>query len=146
MTPAAEEAPLRRRIILATGLLLALLTGCASITSQQLRDDPGEVFTFDVAHPYQAVYRTILAQARTCFPSPGMFVTIVVDGDLYTDTASGQIAVDLYASGRQVAVVAYDVTALPTGQTRVRGYAYSHDWGRRARAAQSWVTSGAKDC
>jgi hypothetical protein len=136
---------MRSRTIGVIGLM-ALLAGCANMTGQHLRAEAADVLTFDVAQPYQAVYRTILTQAGACYASGGYVAPTVIDGELSGDTASGQIAVRLYRMGRMVTLLAIDVTARATEQTRVIIYAYSHAQRRDARAIEGWVTTGATGC
>jgi hypothetical protein len=125
---------------------LVLLAGCANFTSQQLRADTTPVRTFDVAQPYQAVYRTILTQARTCYAGSILLNPIMVEGELFPDTASGQIAVNLYRVGQMVALFAVDVSALSAMHTRVVIYAYWSAQAKRAPTIEAWVTRGATDC
>jgi hypothetical protein len=129
-------------------LLLAafLIAGCAPATMQGLREQPGsQAAKFEVEQNYQAVYRTIVTNARKCWQTGMITAQMVVTADLYTDTKTGQISTALHGGLGVDTYLGIDIKALSDTRTEVTTYGVSA-WSKVAKVVEQWVKDGHTDC
>lgn len=118
-------------------LFLCFVAGCAPPTAQGLREKHHGKAVFEVQENYQPVYRKIVTNARDRFQSARM----VVQGDLYTDTKSGNVTVTFYGNfpvGANTHITV-DIEALSENQTRITTYYAFGTWRKHAKLVEEWV-------
>jgi hypothetical protein len=128
-------------------VLTALLAGCATYTVEDLRQKASSK-AFEVDQNYQAVYRTVVGQARKCYEMSTLGARRTVQGDLYTDIRSGHVMVTWYTGGPGLEAdtfLASDITALGDKRTRVVTY-YAPDSDGAASVVEHWVKDGLQEC
>jgi hypothetical protein len=102
-------------------LLVALVTGCAPATFGELRKKPGGgEASFQATQNYASVYRTILTNARKCYQGGAITAQLIVQGDLYPDTKSGEITVALHGGLGVDTYLGIDIKAIDDGNTTVK--------------------------
>lgn len=132
------------RVIMA--LAVALLAGCAPATVGALRTQSAGKQVFEVDTNYQAVYRTIIERARSCFQAGMITAQMMVQGDLYTDIRSGTISVALHGGLGVDTYLAIDVSAIGENRARVETYYAMNVHETNARAVEEWVRTGSAEC
>jgi hypothetical protein len=113
---------------------------------QGVREKHSGEYTFKASEPYQAVYRTVLHQARECFATGMITAQMVVDGDLYTDIKSGNVSVALHGGAGVDTYLVIDIKESTSTSSSVTVYNSLSTWERPARAVESWVLHGATEC
>jgi len=99
-----------------------------------------------VEQGYQQVYRTVLTNARRCWQTGMITATMIVNGDLFTDTRSGEISVTLYGGLGPSTYLAFDVRALSDTQTQVTSYAGLSSWAGATELPRRWLLEGWQSC
>lgn len=136
-----------KTLFLVIPLLFVFLSGCTPSTAGGVRDmGPDRRYSFTVPENYQPVYRKILSQERKCKQAGWIASQWVVQGDLYHDTKSGQITLELHgATGVNVYDVV-DVEFIDDKNTRVTAYFPFGPAEKFGRIIQEWVLEDSKEC
>lgn len=133
------------RAPIAATLVVALLAGCAPATMRELRQKPGSEVSFQTMQNYQAVYRTVLSNARRCHQFGMITAQWVVQGDLYTDTQAGEVTVALHGGLGVSTYLGVDIKAIGSHMTEVRVVSFSSNRDT-TRAVQGWVEGRSNRC
>lgn len=123
---------------------LVILAGCAPATMQGLREQ-GTHESFEVDQNYQAVYRTVIANARKCWQAGMITAQMMVTGDLYTDIQSAEVTAALHGAAGVDTYLGIDIKALGEARTKVTTF-HSATWGKAAQAVEQWFTKGHSEC
>lgn len=126
--------------------LICLLTACAPATMQGVREKHSGEYSFTANESYQAVYRTVLHQARDCFATGMITAQVIVDGDLYTDIKSGNISVALHGGAGVDTYLVIDIKESTPTSSKVTVYNSLSTWERSARAVEGWILHGSTEC
>lgn len=127
-------------------LLSVLLAGCATpSTVDGLRKDPAGREQFEISKDYQAVYRAIVEQARRCHQGNLITAQMQVQSDLYTDTKSGHVAVQLVSVWGPDVFAASDIASIGENRTRVATYYAVSSWKSFPALVERWV-NGSTSC
>jgi hypothetical protein len=129
---------------IATIILATALASCASAPSE-IRT-PGRQFSFTVAEDYQAVYQKAYERARACYQINAVGADITVQGDLHTNTKSGEIVMLWHNGLGGDAQRAIDVMAIDATHTKVIGSFKSGPVERLGAVLQRWFTENSKAC
>lgn len=124
----------------------AALAGCAPATMQGLREKPGGSGSFEAAQDYQRVYRTVLDNARRCYQHGMVTATMVVQGDLFTDTRTGVVTVALHGGMGVDTHLGVDVKSLGENRTQVTTYHAMSGWSDSPAMVRQWVLDGSAEC
>lgn len=128
-------------------LLVALVTGCAPATFGELRKKPGGgEASFQATQNYASVYRTILTNARKCYQGGAITAQLIVQGDLYPDTKSGEITVALHGGLGVDTYLGIDIKAIDDGNTTVKMYSALSSWSGSMKTIQAWVEGKSTAC
>lgn len=120
-------------------LFLCFAAGCAPSTAQNLREKHHGRAVFEVQENYQPVYRKILTNARDRFQAGLITAQMVVQGDLYTDTKSGNVTVALHGGLGVDTHMTIDIEALSENQTRITTYYALGTWKNSPKLVEEWV-------
>lgn len=125
--------------------LTAALAGCAPATMQELRLKPGGEANFQSPQNYQAVYRTILSNARRCYQAGMITAQMIVQGDLYTDTQTGEVTVALHGGLGVSTYLGVDIKSIGNDVTEVKIFSSSSNLAA-AKAIRAWVETKSDSC
>ena len=106
--------------IIAVGLML--VAGCAPSSSQGLKNKHCGKDVFEVHENYQPAYRRILQKTRANYQTGMITAQMMVQGDIYTDTESGNVTVALHGGLGVDTYVTMDIAALSDTSTKVTAY------------------------
>ena len=107
---------------------------------------PDRRYSFTVQENYQPVYRKILAQERKCYQTGMITAQMVVQGDLYHDTKSGEITVALHGGAGVNTYQVIDIEAIDDMRTKVVGYYAVGPVEKYGRILKEWVLEDSKEC
>lgn len=128
-------------------VFVVALAGCAPATMQGVRDlGPQKTYSFVVDQGYQAVYRTVLSQARKCYQTGMITAQMVVQGDLYHDTKSGTVSVALHGGLGVDTYQVIDITADGNSKTTIKAHYATGSIQKYGDLLKRWVLEGYKDC
>jgi len=127
-------------------LLAAALAGCAPATLQGLREKPAGSSTFEAPQNYQRAYRTIITNARKCYQTGMITAQMVVTGDLYNDTKTGEVTVALHGGLGVDTYLGIDIKALTEETTQVKTFHALSSWKDGATLVKQWVLDGSTEC
>ncbi len=133
------------KIIFAIFIALSIVA-CAPATIEGLRKDYANRYTFTVNENYQPVYRKILSTARKCYQTGMITAQMVVQGDLYQDTKSGNVTVALHGGFGVDTHMTIDVSALNDETTKVVVFNAVSTWNSAAQAVREWVEKDSTEC
>lgn len=133
--------------ILCLFVALVTLTSCAPSTAAGVRA-LGETrqFTFTAPQNYQAVYRKVLDQSRTCWQGGLITAQMMVNGDLYTDIKSGTITVAL-SGGLGVDVYqVIDISLVNENESLIKAYFPRGQVANYGKMLKQWVLDNSTSC
>lgn len=122
------------------------LAGCAPATMQGLREKPHGQTKFEVQRSYQSVYRTVLNNSRKCWQAGLITAQMIVTGDLYSDTRSGEVTVALHGGAGVDTYFGVDIKAVAEDRTEVQTFSAGRGWAPAASAVKEWLELGHTDC
>lgn len=122
------------------------LAACAPATVQELQSAPIEKLSFEIAQPYQHVYRAILDQARRCFHGGYTDARLYVGGDLYYDLKTGHVSVEAHTSNGAEIYLAADITAQGDTLSKVDVLVGLKLWDGLATDVEGWARQTSKRC
>lgn len=140
------DSSLRLRPCSAVLACLITIGGCAPATVQELRADHAGKHAFEVEENYQAVYRTVVTQARKCHQTGLITAQMVVQGDLYPDIKSGHVSIAVHGIGGVGTIAAVDVAALSDARSRVDTFYTFSSWTDFPPLVEEWVKDKSQDC
>jgi hypothetical protein len=128
-------------------LSAALLSGCAAMSLENLRDDPHASLDFDVEKSYQQVYSTALQRMRQCYMAKPLRSQLTVSDKRDNATKTGYITVKyLFDATGETYFLLVDVTAMNENRTHVKvSYAPSTK-DDDAAAVREWLQNDATTC
>jgi hypothetical protein len=122
------------------------LTGCAPATIEGVRQAPAGHETLVLEQGYQQAYRTVVTNARRCYQTGMITAQMVVTGDLYSDTQSGQITVALHGAVGVDTYLGVDIKALSDQRSQVDSYVSLSSWKPALGVVKRWLTEGSTEC
>jgi len=130
-------------------LLLAALgiAGCAPSTAGGVRElGTDRRYTFEAEQNYQQVYRKVLANARKCYQTGLITAQMVVQGDLYHDTKTGEITVALHGGFGVDTYEVIDIAAIGDSRTKIVGYRSIGPVTVSEQLSRDWVLDDSVEC
>ena len=125
---------------------VVVLAGCAPATIEGVRQAPAGHETLVLDQPYQQVYRTVVTNARRCYQTGMVTAQMVVTGDLYTDTQTGQVTVALHGGLGVDTYMGVDIKALDDKRSQVDTFVSLSTWTRALPMVKRWLTQGDTPC
>lgn len=132
---------------IASGLAIALLSGCGPIAAGGIRElGPERRFVFEAPEGYQLVYRRVMEQARRCYQAGRREAEVTVQGEIHEDTRLGTVTVSLHNALVDEIFQVIDVVAVGEMQTRVIGHYPSGPAERYGQGLKEWVLENSREC
>ena len=129
-------------------LTVIMATGCSSSGKQSSTTEVKNQdvdYTFEVDKKYQAVYRHVLEQARTC-TKPQFTAKMVVNGELLEDIKAADISVTLQGLFSNNHYLKIRIDSVSDTRTKIHVINKLPRWNDLARAVKAWVVEGSTKC
>lgn len=136
------------RLLIIYFVLALTITGCGSSGKQPSApavQNQDVNYTFEVDKNYQAVYRDVLEQARTC-TKPQFTAKMEVEGELFDDIKAADVSVVLVGLFSNNHYLKIRIEAIGDSKSKINVSNKLPRWNDLARAVKGWIIDGSTEC
>ena len=126
--------------------LIVLISGCASTTPRQLRENPAGVYSFKVSADYKTVYEKALLHAQSCYALGTTDNTFIVRGNESPENRKSSISIARVRALYKETLFTIDVAQLDEVSTEVNVYYAQLRYKTAAMTVEEWIKQDSNEC
>jgi len=126
--------------------LILLVSGCASTTGGQLRENPAGVYSFKVSADYKTVYEKALLHAQSCYALSATDNTFIVRGNESPENRKSSISIARVRALYKETLFTIDVAQLDEASTEVNVYYAQLRYKTAAMTVEKWIKQDSNEC